>query len=80
LGRISLIEREVLDAQSQTVYDHLTHARGKVPRLFKTMAHCPEIMRTASEHLRAVLESGTVPLKLKLLMIVRTSQLNRCEY
>jgi AhpD family alkylhydroperoxidase len=27
-----------------------------------------------------VLESGTVPIKLKQLLIVRTSQLNRCDY
>jgi hypothetical protein len=48
--------------------------------MFKTMAHRPEIMQTAVAHLRAVLETGTVPFKLKQLMIVRTSQLNRCEY
>jgi alkylhydroperoxidase family enzyme len=70
----------MVEAQSQAVYDHLTHWRGKVPRMFKTMALRPEIMRTAAEHLRAVLETGTVPLRLKQLLIVRTSQLNRCEY
>jgi alkylhydroperoxidase family enzyme len=70
----------MLDAQSQSVYDHLTHWRGHVPRMFKTMALRPEIMQTAVAHLRAVLESGTVPIKLKQLLIVRTSQLNRCDY
>jgi hypothetical protein len=48
--------------------------------MFKTMAHRPEVMQTAVAHLRAVLETGTVPLKLKQLMIVRTSQVNNCEY
>jgi alkylhydroperoxidase family enzyme len=31
-------------------------------------------------HFRAVMETGTVPSKLKELVIVRTSQINRCEY
>jgi hypothetical protein len=80
MPRLSRLEREMVDAQSQAVYDHLLHWRGNVPRMFKTMAVRPEIMRTAVEHLRAVLETGTVPLKLKQLLIVRTSQLDRCEY
>jgi alkylhydroperoxidase family enzyme len=31
-------------------------------------------------HFRAVMETGTVPVKLKELVIVRVSQLNACEY
>jgi hypothetical protein len=80
MPRLSRFERDMVDAQTAAVYDHLQHSRGNVPRMFKTMAHRPEIMRTAVAHWRAVLETGTVPLKLKQLMIVRTSQLNRCEY
>jgi len=80
MPRLSRLEREMVDAQTQSVYDHLEHARGNVPRMFKTLAYRPEILKTAVEHLRAILESGTVPRKLKQLLIVRTSQLNRCHY
>jgi alkylhydroperoxidase family enzyme len=80
MPRLSRLERDVVDAQTATIYGHLQHSRGNVPRMFKTMAHRPEVMQTAVAHLRAVLETGTVPLKLKQLMIVRTSQLNNCEY
>ena len=31
-------------------------------------------------HFRAVMETGTAPAKLKELVIVRTTQINRCEY
>jgi len=31
-------------------------------------------------HMRAIMTTGTVPEKLKELVIVRTSQLNRCAY
>jgi hypothetical protein len=37
-------------------------------------------LRTMNDHFRAVLETGTVPLKLKELLIVRTSQINSCQY
>jgi alkylhydroperoxidase family enzyme len=48
--------------------------------MFRTVAHRPEILRTLIAHLRAVMNTGTVPAKLKELLIVRTSQINRCEY
>lgn len=80
MRRISLLEREVVDAQCAAVYDHYQRTRGHVPRMFRTVAHRPAILATAVAHLRAILETGTVPLRLKQLLIVRTSQLNRCDY
>ena len=47
---------------------------------FQILWFRPEILRTMIAHLRAVMETGTVPMKLKELLIVRTSQINRCEY
>jgi alkylhydroperoxidase family enzyme len=78
--RISRLEREHVDADTQAVYDHYQKARGNVPNMFRTVAHRPEILRTMIAHFRAVMETGTVPAKLKELVIVRTSQLNDCEY
>ena len=54
--------------------------RGNIPNMFRTVAHRPEILRTMIEHFRAVMETGTVPAKLKELVIVRTSQINACQY
>ncbi len=48
--------------------------------MFRTVAHRPEIFRTLIAHFRAIMTTGTVPAKLKELAIVRTSQINRCEY
>ncbi|MHB1675855.1 MAG: carboxymuconolactone decarboxylase family protein, partial [Acidobacteriaceae bacterium] len=44
------------------------------------VAHRPEIFQTMIAHFEAVLHTGTLPLKLKELAIVRTSQLNQCSY
>jgi AhpD family alkylhydroperoxidase len=48
--------------------------------MFRTMAHRPEIFTTMIAHFEATLTTGTLPTKLKELVIVRTSQLNGCEY
>ena len=80
MPRISRVERRQLDAESQAIYDHYMKMRGNVPNMFRTVAHRPEIFRTMIAHFRAVMETGTVPAKLKELVIVRVSQLNTCEY
>jgi alkylhydroperoxidase family enzyme len=78
--RIPRLEKSQVDEQTAQIYDHYLKERGNVPNMFRTVAHRPEILRTLIAHFRAVMETGTVPAKLKELVIVRTSQINRCEY
>ena len=78
--RISRLDKSQLDAESGALYEHYLKARGNVPNMFRTVAHRPEILRTLVAHVRAIMETGTLPAKLKELVIVRTSQLNTCEY
>jgi alkylhydroperoxidase family enzyme len=80
MPRISRLERDQVDAESRAIYDHYLKVRGNVPNMFRTVAHRPEIFRTMIAHFRAVMETGTIPVKLKELAIVRVSQLNSCEY
>lgn len=80
MPRISRIDRSSAPPDVAEVYDHFMKVRGNIPNMFRTAAHRPEIMRTMVAHLRAVMETGTVPAKLKELLIVRTTQINRCEY
>jgi uncharacterized peroxidase-related enzyme len=62
------------------VYDKFLRDRGNVPYFFRTLAHRPEIFRTATAHMHAVLQTGTLPTKLKELVVVRTSQMNCTAY
>jgi alkylhydroperoxidase family enzyme len=78
--RISRLDKSQVDEQTAEVYDWFLQSRGNVPNMFRTVAHRPEIMQTAVAHLRAIMETGTVPKKIKQLVITRTSQVNRCEY
>ncbi|MGH9669745.1 MAG: carboxymuconolactone decarboxylase family protein [Terriglobales bacterium] len=78
--RISRLDKSQVDAESGALYDHYLQVRGNVPNMFRTVAHRPQILRTLVAHFRAVMETGTVPVKLKELVIVRTSQMKTCEY
>ena len=80
MPRISRLEKHEVDPESAKIYETYQKERGNVPNMFRTVAHRPEILRTMIAHFRAVMNTGTVPQKLKELAIVRTSQLNRCEY
>jgi len=78
--RISRLGNSQVDPESQELFEHFQRERGNVPNMFRTAAHRPEIMRTMVAHFRAVMETGTLGKKLKELVIVRTSQINDCQY
>ncbi len=78
--RISRLSRSEVAPELQGVYDKFLHDRGNVPYFFRTLAHRPEIFRTATAHMQAVLNTGTLPTRLKELAVVRTSQLNCTRY
>src|SRR5258708_27488288 len=80
MPRISRIDRATATPEVAEVYDHFMKIRGNIPNMFRTAAHRPEIMRTLVAHFRAVMETGTVPAKLKKLVIVPTTQVNRSQY
>jgi alkylhydroperoxidase family enzyme len=79
-SRISRLSKDQVDADTGQVFEIYLKERGNVPNMFRTAAHRPEILRTMIAHFRAIMNTGTVPARLKELVIVRTSQLNQCEY
>jgi uncharacterized peroxidase-related enzyme len=80
MPRISRLNRSEVSPDLTPVYDKFLRDRGNVPYFFRTLAHRPEIFRTAAAHMEAVLKTGTLPTKLKELVVVRTSQLNCTAY
>lgn len=80
MPRISRISRNDAPQQVSEIYDRYMRQRGNVPNMFRTVAHRPEIFETMIAHFEAILNTGTLSTKLKELVIVRTSQLNHCEY
>jgi uncharacterized peroxidase-related enzyme len=80
MPRISRLGRNDVSEAVGEIYDRYMRQRGNVPNMFRTVAHRPQILQTMIAHMEAVLNTGTLPTKLKELVIVRTSQMNACEY
>jgi len=80
MARVSPLAQDQVDQETREIYDLYLKERGNVPNMFRTVARRPEIFRTMIAHFRAVMNTGTVSAKLKELVIVRTSQINHCEY
>jgi uncharacterized peroxidase-related enzyme len=80
MPRISRLNRSEVSPELRVIYDRFLHDRGNVPYFFRTVAHRPEIMQTMAAYMNAVLTTGTLPTKLKELVVVRTSQLNCTAY
>ncbi|HVJ07893.1 MAG TPA: carboxymuconolactone decarboxylase family protein [Acidisarcina sp.] len=80
MPRISRLGRNDVSETTGAIYDRYMRTRGNVPNMFRTMAHRPQILETMIAHFEAILTTGTLSTKLKELVIVRTSQLNACEY
>jgi len=80
MSRISRLDRSEVTPEMAALYDRAFAQRGNVPNMFRVMAHRPEIFATMQAHFGAVLNTGTVPTRLKELIIVRTSQVNVTPY
>jgi uncharacterized peroxidase-related enzyme len=80
MTRISRLNRSEVTPEMVALYDKIFALRGNVPNMFRVMAHRPEIFTTMQAHFSAVLTTGTLPAKLKELVIVRTSQVNETPY
>ena len=80
MSRISRLDRSEVTPDIAALYDKAFAQRGNVPNMFRVMAHRPEVFATMQSHFGAVLNTGTVPTKLKELIIVRTSQVNDTPY
>lgn len=80
MPRLTKLSSGQVDGTTQEVFDHFLKERGNIPNMFRTAAHCPEIMQTMTRHFRAVMNTGTVDKKLKEMVAVRVSHMNRCDY
>lgn len=80
MSRISRLGHQDVTPELSALFERVFAQRGNVPNMFRVMAHRPEIFATMQAHFAAVLNTGTVPTKLKELIIVRTSQVNDTPY
>ena len=80
MPRIKPLNPGDVDPETEAVFDRYQRERGNIPNMFRTMAHRPEIAKTADAHLQAIFTTGTVSVRLKEMLAVRVSQINDCAY
>jgi alkylhydroperoxidase family enzyme len=68
------------DPSCSELFSDFIRERGAVPNMFRTLAHAPEVLKTAFAHFRAVLAEGAVSTRVKEMIAVRVSHLNRSQY
>lgn len=78
--RISRVPTDAAAPAVRPLLEDFYRQRGNVPNMFRTAAHRPELLQTMLAHFHAVMETGTVPKRLKELLAVRVSQINACDY
>ncbi len=79
-GRLPRVAEDSAPAEMQPAFDRFIRERGRVPNLFRVAANRPAIGATLAEHMRAVMGPGSVDVRLKELISIRVSHINRCEY
>ena len=60
MARLTRLSTDQPSAETRAEFEAFLKERGKVPNMFRTAAHRPEIMRTMTAHFRAVMNTGTV--------------------
>ncbi len=74
------VEKNDAPESVRAIYEALEKSLGRVPNMFKMLAHRPGVLRTFLPFYNAVWAEGALPQKLKALAAVRTSVQNGCEY
>ncbi|MDK2920178.1 MAG: hypothetical protein PWQ37_2911 [Candidatus Petromonas sp.] len=80
MARIRPLGLDEVDSEAKKIFDDFLKERGNIPNMFRTLAHRPLLLKTAFDHFRTILKTGTVDFKLKEMVAVRVSQMNECAY
>lgn len=77
MSRISRVGRDEVTPETAAVFNTVDTRRGNVVNMFRVMAHRPAIFSTMPARFAAILNTGTVPTRLREPIVVRTSQVNQ---
>ena len=80
MPRITPLHPDDASPEARTTLEEFFKARGNVPNMFRTLARRPAVMKTASDHMTAIVTDSAVEPKVLELLAVRVSILNACRY
>lgn len=81
--RISLIDPEDADGDTQVLYDAVTAMLGRVPASYQAMAHSPLVAKMLVPFNATLQRQGAgsvLETKIKEMVVIKTSHLNGCNY
>ena len=80
MPRIEPPRAEEVSPDVLPMWERFYQTRGNVPNMFRTLSLRPEMAVAVANSMAAILNTGTVELRLKEMVVVRVSQLNECAY
>jgi len=79
MARISYVEKEQTPPEVQQIFARFEKALGRIPNIFKAMAHAPVFFQRFMEF-DGAMRSTKLDRKLRELAYLKASQVNSCEY
>ena len=80
MARLTAVEPAKADPSLKALFDDFLAERGAVPNMFRTLAHDPRVLQTWFDAFRATMREGEVTTRVKEMVGVRVSHLNRSRY
>ena len=80
MARIPMIEPDNEPAELKPVFDQLRATRGRVPGMYRTLAHQPAILAAHRAYFHAALDAGVLPRPFKEKIAWRVARLCGSKY
>lgn len=80
MPRLKPLNSNEVSPDVQDVFAEIEQGFGAVPNLFKTYAHYPPLLQANWEKMKATMETGQLPAKLKQTIALLVSQDNSTDY
>ena len=80
MSRIPLVEPDNEPADLKPVFDQLRATRGRVPGMYRALAHRPEILAAHRAYFHAALDAGVLPRPFKEKIAWKVARLCGSEY
>jgi uncharacterized peroxidase-related enzyme len=80
MPRLQTLDPQNVSPEVQAIFAEIEQGFGGVPNLFKTYAHYPPLLKANWEKMKATMEQGELPAKVKQIIALLVSQDNSTEY
>jgi alkylhydroperoxidase family enzyme len=77
---VNPLPKEKAASEVRETLEALTKQFGRIPNIFATMAHRPNVLKNFLPLYGAIIDEGTVEARYKELAYLKTSLINGCEY